>query len=684
MNNYSKVKRNVSLFIVAVNVFFLVFLIFQVDFWNNNFTTLLLRTASTLGIGLFILLIVVIAINKFISDLGEIAVKTSQKNRITKEQKEEVDNKIRFINIFIIVYLIIAWIIGPIIISLIHGEKLFDHIFFMRWSFYIPIGLVIAGIQIIYVNHFLNPLKNNLKIHTTDDKNKTGIVKRRMLLMVFIPVLCITFGLNYNFHNITNSLYHTELLKEELAKSSNGDNINMIENHLNKLNDRLYNNFTMNISMGLILVAVMSLFLFLSNSDIRSRLKHLYLKISNFTEDDTDLSNKLVITQNDEIGELSEKINIYMDRQKEHISNMKDMHTKMESSLQELEKTVDSINDVSSDFDSFAENTKGTSDLSIKSLDTTKNYLDNISSMIEKINENLDNQIYNVEASSKTVKATVEHINEITGSSKEALQNTISVISEAENGSKAMREHITVMTELSEYSEGIVEIIEAINNIVKKTNLLAMNASIEAAHAGDKGKGFAVVAEEIRRLAETSGNNIREITSRMENVAQKIEVSSHTISVAGTSFKSIHKGIKDINGIINKISDTIKKQEENSDTMTSSIENLTDSTQKIKEISNEQKSQNEKIKDDLSNKLTNVTQLITESYKEIDNKNKIIKERIEKLREVSRGNKDVINKLTQYTNKFKTHLDTIENENRKLELEGIKGSDKKNLTTKND
>ncbi|UTW69580.1 hypothetical protein KHA80_23095 [Anaerobacillus sp. HL2] len=104
------------------------------------------------------------------------------------------------------------------------------------------------------------------------------------------------------------------------------------------------------------------------------------------------------------------------------------------------------------------------------------------------------------------------------------LKNTVDV---AERGGRAIRETVSGMrdinkriTELSSKSVQIGEIIEVIDDIAEQTNLLALNAAIEAARAGEAGKGFAVVADEVRKLAERSGKATKEISELINSIQE--------------------------------------------------------------------------------------------------------------------------------------------------------------------
>ncbi len=654
MNSYSRVKFNISLFIIILNILFLFFLTLAIDYWNSDFNTLAERTLIMGGLGIIATIIVLLVLNYFVTKLGEIVHRFAQSEEVAADESANANAKFSQINVFIVLSAVFIWVILPIFMHLIMQESILNDVSVMRWTFYLSLGLALAGIQIVYVNYLLNPIKTDLKIYKNNKAKKSGIIRKRLLLNVFIPVACITFGLNFNFDNIKNSLSKANQLNETVNTSetiNQKDLGDIVEATRNELDKNLYESFITNVLMSLFLVSAFAMFLFMSNSDIRKRLVLIFKKIKSFTANSTDFKNKLSITQNDEIGELSEEINEYMDKQNEHIINLKNMHQKIEQGISDLEESVNSLGNVSIDFDSLKSNTKDTSENSVEALNNTKSYLEDIFGSIIDINDNLNEQISNIEHSTDSVEVTLRNISDIAKSSESAMESVTGVLSESEKGSKAMSEHINVMAELSEYSEGVVEIIDAINNIAKKTNLLAMNASIEAAHAGDAGKGFAVVAQEIRRLAETSSNNIKEITERMRSVAEKIELSSQTITIAGTSFKSIFKGIKGINNIFSQISNNIQTQESNTKEILQSINTLSESAQNIKSISDKQNEEGKNIKK-LTTDLSNVSENINETYSQVEENNEAIKRKLNELRDVSISNKEAIKKLGEYTKQF--------------------------------
>ncbi|HON13695.1 MAG TPA: methyl-accepting chemotaxis protein, partial [Treponema sp.] len=143
---------------------------------------------------------------------------------------------------------------------------------------------------------------------------------------------------------------------------------------------------------------------------------------------------------------------------------------------------------------------------------------------------------------------------------------------------------VKTMQVIQESSLSISSIIKVIQKIAAQTNLLAMNAAIEAAHAGEYGAGFAVVADEIRTLAETSAQNAKEIVQLMNDMHGKIESGVKKSGQTQIAFTGISQGVQQTEELINTIAASMEEQKAATEEILRATESMVDATSVIKNL----------------------------------------------------------------------------------------------------
>lgn len=162
-----------------------------------------------------------------------------------------------------------------------------------------------------------------------------------------------------------------------------------------------------------------------------------------------------------------------------------------------------------------------------------------------------------------------------------AYQNSKDSIDEADKSSVEILSLIEEMKSISEMSDKIVETMHLINDIADETNLLALNAAIQAAHAGDEGKGFGVVASEIRNLSESSTSATKSIFQIIDNTVNSIERGVTVSEKAKKALAKIINSIKATEDLMSEINDSINLQSGETDKLKSSVEDIKDLTKNI-------------------------------------------------------------------------------------------------------
>jgi methyl-accepting chemotaxis protein len=157
----------------------------------------------------------------------------------------------------------------------------------------------------------------------------------------------------------------------------------------------------------------------------------------------------------------------------------------------------------------------------------------------------------------------------------------------AEVGRQGLQDVAEDIQEIARESEGLMEINGVMENIASQTNLLSMNAAIEAAHAGEAGKGFAVVADEIRKLAESSSVQSKTISTVLKKIKTSIDkITSSTDSVL-KKFEAIEGGVKIVSEQEENIRNAMEEQGQGSRQILESIGQLNEVTQMVKNGSEE-------------------------------------------------------------------------------------------------
>lgn len=267
---------------------------------------------------------------------------------------------------------------------------------------------------------------------------------------------------------------------------------------------------------ALITVIALIVTLFFIRKTVITKLTKLTGITKNIATGDGDLTQRIPETGRDEIGELASYINRFIENVHNIVKEVQGSAASVAGGTTQLAATTDELNTT---FGAQASNVTGVSG-AMKELNvTTVKISDSSSSALDKANESAG----------------------ITEAGKSKIEQSVSKIEDIMQQTQLLGGTIQ---SLSESSAQIAEILNVINDIADQTNLLALNAAIEAARAGEAGRGFAVVADEVRKLAERTQAATGEISGIITDFKRETKSASNNMAAAE---KSVHDGVQIMN-----------------------------------------------------------------------------------------------------------------------------------------
>ncbi|MDR2095535.1 MAG: methyl-accepting chemotaxis protein [Treponema sp.] len=374
--------------------------------------------------------------------------------------------------------------------------------------------------------------------------------------------------------------------------------------------------------------------------------------LKDISEGEGDLTKIINVPSKDEIGDLANYFNLTLGKIKNLIATIKQQTVTLFDIGNELAgnmtETASAVNEIAANI----QNVKGQVINQSASVTETNATMEQISVNIDKLNNHVEHQTVSVAQSSSAIEEMLANIQSVTHTLVKNAESVKDLAEASEIGRSGLQEVATDIQEIARESAGLLEINAVMENIASQTNLLSMNAAIEAAHAGEAGKGFAVVADEIRKLAESSGEQSKTISTVLKKIKDSIDKITTSTDAVLNKFEAIDAGVKTVADQEENIRNAMEEQGEGSKQVLEAVAQMNEITQQVKGGSLEMLEGSKEVIQEGRN-LDMVTQEITNGMNEMATGVDQINVAINRVNNLSSKNKNNIDVLVQEISKFK-------------------------------
>ncbi|MCL2480345.1 MAG: methyl-accepting chemotaxis protein [Spirochaetaceae bacterium] len=366
-----------------------------------------------------------------------------------------------------------------------------------------------------------------------------------------------------------------------------------------------------------------------------------------------DLTKHLTLPHKDEIGDLVMYFNKTLDNIRNLVSIIKYKVNALTNTGYELSvnmtKTSKAVDDISANFEEI----KGMEIKQQKGSIEVDKALDKIKTNIELQNKLIEDQTDSVNTSSSAIEEMTANIHSVGQTLVENNKNVVTLAEASEHGRATVQAVVQEIQEIARDSEGLLEINSVMDNIASQTNLLSMNAAIEAAHAGESGKGFAVVADEIRKLAESSAQQSKTTAAMLKKIKTSIDSITVSSDEVLARFGAIDTGVKTVSEHELNIRNAMEEQEVGG-------RQILDAVGRLKEITVSVQKGSENISQSGSDLIREAGEFIKVSNEAINSMNDIVNGALKQIKvaithvtEMSSENTQNFEDLKKETEKFK-------------------------------
>jgi len=410
------------------------------------------------------------------------------------------------------------------------------------------------------------------------------------------------------------------------------------------------------LAMGGGTLLLLFLLLFFLAEAISRPIKKSAELLRDIAEGEGDLTARLPKGGRDEVGRMSDYFNVFMDKLEGIVASLKASGAALDATGAELASNAALAAEAAGRIASSAESINGRVKEQSAGVSEASEGAERISSTIGELDARIEEQAAGIAESSASIEQMLANVASVGKSVGRLGTSFDSLLSASDSGKTSLVDLRNHISRIAEDSEKLLETNAVIANIANQTNLLAMNAAIEAAHAGEAGRGFSVVADEIRQLAEKSASQAKGTAAELRGIKGTIDGMVGSSDKAEAEFGSILGLIGELDGLRRGIESAMAEQDTGSRQILEALGHMNSITQDIRASGGSVSAESKAVLG-LMKSLYGATDEILAGMAEIARGAAEIAEASRRGAELSAENKRHIDRVLAEAGKFKVRAD---------------------------
>lgn len=542
-------------------------------------------------------------------------------------EEEKARKAVLYVPWFVTIFHIVIWMVAVV--------AMYALVF--KWnppggtSFLVSFGNSVASgfltgiLSALTMNNALIPAKKALAMTHVKEGEKDYFI----LLKNYIVVLCVSMNMGIFGGYMVNFYYTSTSIPAVLSRP--GGPV-----------------FLLFLWFGLLFMLLMVL----SKHEDNQQARLVQQRLEDLNAAGGDLSARILLLNFDSLGNISHSMNQFLD----HLNGMireignasfylSDSCSTLNQGIVEVEESVgQSIGAVGSMESQFEKESTLIQGVSQAIMHITK--------AMEDLDEQIDSQASIIEQSSAAIEEMIGNFSSATGNLKKTQALFNNLMAHSKQGKERMGGVVTRIEEVKTQSQKLEEANKLIAGIAAQTNLLAMNAAIEAAHAGNAGRGFAVVADEIRNLAENSSLRSKDVSVTLKATEELIGLVGEEIHLTRDSFESLQEKLHETHGLEEQLLMSMTEQETGGREVLAGLVKMKDQTLQVQETDAQVKSDTTTINGQME-QLLESSHIIKEQLTDITLGGDRIVNTLKRLRSMSKENEDNVKTIENRIGNFK-------------------------------